>query len=286
MNNNVLEKKKRAEGLTSIGLLNSGPFLTSYQSADTIRRGISSLHQALLIYRERDIRRAFPEESRKGEADVIFNLHYSCLKLEQHTEVIAYLQQALSLYQTLQDKASEAKTLENISFIYSDLNQHSQAIRYMNQAVGLYRTTDATRECKALNNLGIACSKAELFKEAIWSYQQATELAQQLGNVEEQILPLTNLAVAYCSIQDYSQATYCYEQASLLAQRIGDFSRQAEILQILGVLHHYNNQTQLGDEYLQRAKIARESPETVIRPVPGNDRSAYIRVSFDEEPEH
>lgn len=284
MNNNVLEKKKKAEGLTSTGLLNSGPFLTSYQSIDTVERGINDLHQALLIYRERDVRNAFPEESQKGKADVLFNLHYSCLKSEQYQDAITYLQQALSLYQAIQDKAAEAKTLESIGFIYSDIEQHNQAIKYSNQAIGLYRILDATQECRTLDNLGIICSKAERVEEAVWSFQQAIELAQQIGNLEEQIMPLTNLAAVYCSQKDYLRATDYYKQAGILAQQIGDCSRQAEILQILGTLHHYNNQTQLGNEYFQQAKkVALKSRDTVIRPIPGDDSKAYIRVSLDEE---
>ncbi len=282
MNNEALENKlKEAEGLSSIGLINSGPFLTAWQADGSIQEGIASLRQALLIYQQDDIRSAFPEESKKGEAEALFRLHYPYFEKGQHEQALLYLQQALSLYQSLQALSAEANTLENIGLVYSSMGQYNQAADYINRAISLYRTFDPTGECDSLNNLGNVCIQAARLKEAAWSYQQSIELAQQIGNAEKQISPSTNLAIVCLIQQNYPRAVECYENAIALSQTIGRFSQQAGLLKQLGGVHHRYNQTQLGDECLRRAReIERVSKDSVINPVPGDSSKSYISVSI------
>jgi len=279
MHSKVLEKKKEAEKLVSLGLIRSSQVLSSGQSTDEVHSGMRALQQALLIYQEDDVRCLFPQESQKGEATVLFSLHYGHLNLGHSENAIAVLHQALSINQSLKDNGFEANTLKKLGLIHASLEQHDKAIECLNQSIVLYRIVDATDECDVLNHLGRVCHTAGLTKEAIWSYQQAIELGQQLGNTEIQLSPLNNLGEIYRLSKDYSQAINCYEKSTALAQKIGDFAQQAKCLQQLGTLHCKHNQAHRGLKYFHKAlKVAREFTTGQINPVSKNDKHSYIKI--------
>lgn len=256
MFNEAMAKKTEADKLVSQGFFSSSPFFRSFQSTSSIQHSINSLQRALSLYQEIDVRSSFPQESRRGEADALHNLHFPYQRLGQHQEAISYLQQAISIYQEVQYQEGEAKSLEELGLIYSDLQQDQQAIECLNQAVDRYRIFDTSQECNILNTLGAICSRAGQLEAAVQSYKQALKVAQQLGAIDVQLMPLRNLASIYSQQGDYLQArTYC-EQALILARQTRDPLQEAKTLHALGDLHCEHNQTQLGIDCLQQALVA------------------------------
>src|SRR4028119_2367017 len=104
MSDNTAAKKTEADKLLSEGFLSSSPFLRPFQSTSSTPHSINSLQRALMLYREVDVRNEFPQESRKGEADALYNLHFSYQTLGQHQDAIAYIQEAIAIYQEIHNR--------------------------------------------------------------------------------------------------------------------------------------------------------------------------------------
>jgi|GEM_PF-5861936 tetratricopeptide (TPR) repeat protein len=260
MSEQAAAKKAEADRLVSQSFFRSSPVFRSFQTESSIQSSFESLQQALTLYRDSEVRAVFPQESRKGEADALFNFHFSHRALGQHGEAIADLQQAIAIYQDIQAHDSTAKSVETLGLLYTDLQQYPQAIQYLTQACGLYRMTDPDQECNVLNHLGVTCLMADQIEEAAYHYQEAIKVAQGIGSLDRQLMPLRNLASIYSKQNDYLQARECGEQALTLARQLGDLREQFKSLYTLGELHYTHNQLALSVDCLQQAlNVMRES---------------------------
>ncbi|NJO67081.1 MAG: tetratricopeptide repeat protein [Leptolyngbyaceae cyanobacterium RM1_405_57] len=102
---------------------------SQYQAA------IQSYQQALEIYQSADVRQAFSQESRAGEADALGNLGVAHRSLSQYQRAIDYYQQALSIHQEVGDRNSEGVLLADIGRLYVAQNSPQSAIQQLQSSV-------------------------------------------------------------------------------------------------------------------------------------------------------
>jgi tetratricopeptide (TPR) repeat protein len=115
---------------------------------------------------------------------------------ESLRQAIAKYQEALKLWQQLDDKRWEAETLNNIGKVYDDLGEKQEVLKYYNQALPILRAVgDKGIEASTLNNIGIVYDDLGEKQEGLKYYNQALIILRAVGYREEEAKMLFHIAL-------------------------------------------------------------------------------------------
>ncbi|NJR15755.1 MAG: CHAT domain-containing protein [Calothrix sp. CSU_2_0] len=104
-------------------------------------------------------------------------------------------EQALVLWQKLDDKKKQATTLNNIGRVYSDLGDKQQALKFYNQSLPLsIEVGNKSGQATTLNNIGFVYDDLGDKQQALKFYNQSLPLAIEVGDKSGQARTLVNLA--------------------------------------------------------------------------------------------
>ncbi|MEH2348206.1 MAG: tetratricopeptide repeat protein [Nostoc sp.] len=102
---------------------------------------------------------------------------------ESLRQAIGKWQEALKLWQQVDDKRWEALTLLSIGRVYSSLGEKQEALKYYNQALPIFRAVgDRGGEAITLNNIGGVYSSLGEKQEALKYYNQALPILRAVGD--------------------------------------------------------------------------------------------------------
>ena len=117
----------------------------------------------------------------------------------------------------LNDKQTHSSVLGNLGSAYSDLGQVDKAIKYYEQALEIAKEIgDRKNEGAHLGNLGSAYYGLGQVDKAIKYYEQALEIAKEIGDRRGEGADLNNLGFAFQNEKKYREALAYY----LLAKKI------------------------------------------------------------------
>ncbi|MGG6242675.1 tetratricopeptide repeat protein [Nodosilinea sp. AN01ver1] len=174
--------------------------------------------------------------------------------LNDYREAIAYHEQALPLFQTIEDQQGQANALSNLGNAYLSLSDYQEAVAYFEQALLLYQAIeDQQGQAKVLNILGLVYGLLNDYREEIVYLEQALPLFQAIEDQQGQANALDNLGNAYRLLSDYRKAIAYYEQALPLYQAIKDRQGQADVLNNLGSVYQSLNDYQEAIAYFKQA---------------------------------
>ena len=223
---------------------------------------LSSVSFSLLL--DRSIFSASPaiaqtSESRKAEADRLFEQGRQQLSAEEPDAALQSWQQALTIYQEIGDRLGEAASLGSLGNIYNSLGEYEKAIDYFEQSLPIFQQLDNRQgEASSLNNLGLAYQNLGEYEKAIDYFEQSLPIFQQLGSYQEEANSLKYLGNVYLNLKKYNEAIDYYEQSLAIAQRIEERSIEATNLFSLGVAYQ-----ELGD-YTKALDYYNKCLQTVI----------------------
>jgi tetratricopeptide (TPR) repeat protein len=107
-------------------------------------------------------------------------------------------EEALKLYQQIDDKGKQVVTLLGIGLVYSDLGEKQLSLEYYNQALPLYRAVaDRGGEAKTLNNIGLVYSSLGEKQLSLEYYNQALPLLRAVGNKGVEATTLNNIGSSH-----------------------------------------------------------------------------------------
>ncbi|MDB9384603.1 tetratricopeptide repeat protein, partial [Nodularia spumigena CS-584] len=102
---------------------------------------------------------------------------------ESLRQAIGKWQEALKLWQQIDNKRWEANTLNNIGLVYDSLGEKQEALKYYNQALPIYRAVeDKGGEATTLNNIGSVYDSLGEKQEALKFYNQALPIYRAVGD--------------------------------------------------------------------------------------------------------
>ncbi|VEP15844.1 Tetratricopeptide repeat protein (fragment) [Hyella patelloides LEGE 07179] len=160
-------------------------------------------------------------------------LHYQLRVWGHYQEQIDFSRQLLGKLNSLIDVICGI----SLGNAYGSLGQYQRAIDYYQQALEIARDIgDREYEGHSLGNLGLAYgyeghslgslgnvySSLGKYQRAIDYYQQALEIAQDIGDRGHEGRSLGNLGLAYGSLGEYQRAIDYHQQALKIARDIGD----------------------------------------------------------------
>jgi tetratricopeptide (TPR) repeat protein len=107
--------------------------------------------------------------------------------------------------------------------IFARVSEFEKAIRYFEQALDIAREIGHKQgEGSSLGVLGIAYRSLGEYDKAIDYFEQALDIAKEIGHKQDEGRHLDNLGNAYHDLGEYRKAIDCFEQALSIARKIGD----------------------------------------------------------------
>ncbi len=197
---------------------------------------------------------AQPMQSRKLEADLLFNQAIQRAQLNQFRESLASAEQALQIYQEINDYPNEANVRLLIGNIYVIFGQYDRAIGSFNKSLELARQLQiANLEVKIINNLGATYFALGQYQKAIEHHQQALKISQNLSDRQGESLSLGLLGNDYVALGQYQKALDFYQQYLAATKNIGDRQGEAYATGNIGNTYAYLGQYQKAVEWLQQS---------------------------------
>ncbi|MBE9119032.1 tetratricopeptide repeat protein [Lusitaniella coriacea LEGE 07157] len=178
----------------------------------------------------------------------------------QFRAAIQSWQQALQLYQALEDRAEEGTSLNNIGEAYRSLGEYETAIEFLQQSLAIRQEIgDITGEGTSLRNLGNAYRSLGKYEIAIDFHQKSLAIQRKIGNRAEEGNSLNDLGVVYSDLGEYEKAIEFYQQSLTIARELGNRAGESRSLNNLGTvysdLRHYEKAIEF---HQQSLTVARE----------------------------
>lgn len=152
------------------------------------------------------------------------DLLVSAARVSQHTGdhggALGRYRTAYDVYRAIGQTRSEAIILQSIGSIYNDARQYERAIQYFDDATARF-TDDAALDLAAFNNRANAYRELGRHDEALDQYQQALEIAAEMGSGTLEARILNNIASLHVSFGHFDEAEAALDTAF---ERAGDTS--------------------------------------------------------------
>jgi CHAT domain-containing protein/Tfp pilus assembly protein PilF len=185
---------------------------------------------------------------------------------ESLRQAIGKLQEALKLWQQIDDKRSEAITLNNIGFVYYSLGENQEALKYYNQALPIRRAVeDREGEARTLNNIGLVYNSLGEKQEALKYFKQALPIRRAVDDKKGEAITLNNIGGVYDSLGEKQEALKYYNQALPILRAVGDRGVEATTLSNIGLVYNSLGEKQEALKYYNQAlPILREVRNTRV----------------------
>src|SRR5581483_5969086 len=154
------------------------------------------------------------------------------------------LDQAESLYLEARSHAIDsgetrlaAMTAQNLGIISNVRGDHEKALRYYRTSLAEFRTLGAPKEVLgALNNMGILCTDLERWDDAARAFEEATQIAEALGDIPARVMIEVNRAELAIGRGDFAAARTACELAMSLSSQTQDGIALGEIHKHFGIV--------------------------------------------------
>jgi CHAT domain-containing protein/tetratricopeptide (TPR) repeat protein len=162
-----------------------------------------------------------PEQ--KAAADQLWEEGKRLFNNQQYQESIVPFEQALKIYQAIQDQAGEAKALNSLGAAFYSTGNLETALEYWQKSLPIaQKNNDLDLQGKLLSNLAIAYQDLGNYDQVLSYQQQALTLAQATQNRRQEAQILTDLGNTYDDIGNYSQSLEFHQKSLAIYQEINN----------------------------------------------------------------
>jgi CHAT domain-containing protein len=197
---------------------------------------------------------AQPMQSRKFEADLLFNQGLQQAQMGQFREALQFAEQALQIYQEIGDYPSQANTQLLIGNVYLIFGQYDNAINTFSKSLEIAKQLGIPNlEVKLLNNLGAAYFALGQYQKAIDQHQRGLALARDIADRQGESLILGLLGNDYVALGQYQKALDFYQQYLAATKDIRDRQGEAYAMGNIGNTYTYLGQYQKAVDWLQQS---------------------------------
>ncbi|MBD2302176.1 CHAT domain-containing protein [Nostoc sp. FACHB-190] len=178
--------------------------------------------------------------NKSQQANTLIRQAAALLGNKQITSARQALQQALSIYQQVNDRQGESVALVFLGISYEQENNYKTAIDYYEKSWQIAQKLPKQPNAgEIVVKLANAHRLQKNYNQAIQYYQQYLALDQQNQDSQNRIAALGNLGRTYAALNNLPQALDYYQQALALARAIND--RQSELVALLNLGETYLN---------------------------------------------
>lgn len=135
-------------------------------------------------------------------------------KMEQYVEATVICQQAVSLFEEIQDSFYQAIAQMNLGNVYLALEQSAEALESFLFAERIfYQLQDHLHQAHVNNNLGIAYRQLQQWDNAKLAYLASIEQYKMIDNISWLVNTMDGLGLTYVGKNQYEKALSTFEQA-------------------------------------------------------------------------
>ncbi|MCO4744553.1 MAG: tetratricopeptide repeat protein [Proteobacteria bacterium] len=167
----------------------------------------------------------------------------------------AAYQDALQLYQALEDPRGEAQILRNLGHLFRETGRHDEAHRSLESALQIaLRQGDAVSESATRGAFGLLFLERGSLEEAEAALTGAARVCAENGDLAREAVHLSNLGLTLAEAQQYPEAHEALKRSIALHEQVGQ-------RRLLALTYGYRGQVYLTEG---RAHDARPLLETAI----------------------
>ncbi|UNU20515.1 CHAT domain-containing protein [Microcoleus vaginatus PCC 9802] len=232
--------------------LTEGVQMFQQGTAESLRKAIPKLEEALKLYREAG------DTSAQAVSLLVLGRVYDDLGEKQKS--LEYYSQSLPLFRAVGDRGGEATTLNNIGKVYDELGEKQKSLEYYSQSLPLSRAIgDRTQEARTLTNIGVVYSALGEKQKSLEYYSQALPLFRAVGERGGEATTLNNIGSVYSDLGEKQKSLEYYSQSLPLSRAIGDRKQEARTLNNIGTVYSDLGEKQKALEYYsQSLPLSRE----------------------------
>ena len=252
-------------------------------------RTVDQLNQQARDLRHADTRRA-PALSRQArdlasENDYQLGLAHSIhlialchFILADLSDVLTSAYQALTLFQSLDDRRGEATTLNLIALYYERRNQYKEAIHYLLKSLKIRRAI-GDRQGKP----GRILTRRNKYHDAREHLHRSLTLIRTIGNRHDEGLTLFELGLFHQHFREYNQADTRFGESPAIMQQTRDRFTESDILLAIGTNLLLQELFSDAVTFLQRALVIADALKSDKKPAAIHERLAEI---FEKQEDH
>ena len=184
------------------------------QRATSPQAALLSLQQALAIYQQIGVRKAFPQESRAWEGAILNVIGKCYASLGQYSQALENHQQALAIAKEVGDRLGKAVAFISSGAIYQNLGQYSQALSQYQQALEVTKAIgDRTEEGRILSDIGNVLSRLRQYPQALDYYRRGLAIAQEVDDRKAEGRILDAISEIHDNFEQHPLTLDSYPQA-------------------------------------------------------------------------
>jgi CHAT domain-containing protein/tetratricopeptide (TPR) repeat protein len=172
------------------------------------------------------------------EADRLYKLGQSQVERNENDAALQSLQQALKLYQTMNNPVGQMDAIRYIGWAYHQLKKSPQAQEQFQQSLAIARKiNNRAGEAKALNGLGSVYEFRQETDRALAFYKQASTIARELNDRKLEALILENTATTYRNLNNWQQEIAVLTRNLALYRELKQTQDEAYTLSGIGIAY-------------------------------------------------
>ena len=161
-----------------------------------------------------------PEDEK---AEYLFDRGLGYYNLNQYSNAIEFLKQALNIYLNKNDKTNMARCYNNIGNIYNKLSIFNKAMEYHLLSLELEEELNEKEGIiSSLNNIGNVLKNIEEYDQALAYYQKALNLSYEIQDNKSIAITLNNIGNIYLSKENFDNALNFYNRSLIIKKELRD----------------------------------------------------------------
>ncbi|MCS6895769.1 MAG: tetratricopeptide repeat protein [Bacteroidia bacterium] len=177
----------------------------------------------------------------------------------------AYLQEALALFERLDDMRGLGLVLSNLATAYHQIGKLDRSIEYYGRSIRYLQFIPdlSAHYAQALANLGSLMGELEQYDLALEYHQRALEIHRQGGNIRGEFFSMITLAQLFLATKDYEKSETHLQRAFDIATDLGE---EDLVVRVLAGQAELLKERELIDQAIQTLENAEKLASNVQNP--------------------
>lgn len=178
--------------------------------------------------------------SQQEQANTLFQLSLNKYYLQHYPQAIDYANQALIIFQSLDNQKEEGKTLEFIGVYYAEFSDYENSVNYLLAALNIAEEQNDTESINSRKfNIGTTFTEAGNSNKGIKFLKEAAKFYEkdEAKFAKFLVALYTNLGVSYDGFNSLDSASFFYEKAVNLAKKENELQLIGAPLLNIGEIH-------------------------------------------------
>jgi CHAT domain-containing protein/Tfp pilus assembly protein PilF len=167
-------------------------------------------------------------------------------------------QQALDIYQQINEPVKAADTLNSMGVVYMEQGDYSNALEsYQKGLVIFIEHQDRTREGRILNNIGEVYRKLSQYSKALDYYEQALKTLEVTNEMVGTAATFNNIGLVHQELGSISSALNYYQNALTIHREVNNRPDEATTLNNLGLAYEELDKNEQALDYYEKSLTVR-----------------------------